>query len=87
MGLKNCVRSWEAIHSIDGFYLRTGYVVLSLCEVDYDSNCSCQIITCDPEYIKMILSTQFDDFEKGPEIRHIMYPLLGTGVFAADGQS
>jgi len=34
-----------------------------------------------------MLATQFDDFEKGPEIRHLLYPLLGTGVFAADGQS
>ena len=50
--------------------------------MDCDSNGSCQIITCDPEHIKTILSTQFDDFEKGPEIRHLMYPLLGTGVFA-----
>ena len=80
MGLKNYVRSWEAIPSIDEFYLRTG-------DVNYRSNCSRQIITCDPEHIKTILSTQFDDFEKGPEIAHLMYPLLGTGVFAADSQS
>ena len=55
---------------------------------DFVSNCSGgQIITCDPEHIKTILTTQFDDFERGPEIRRLMYPLLGTGVFAADGQS
>jgi cytochrome P450 len=45
-----------------------------------------RIITCDPEHIKTILTTQFDDFERGPEIRHLMHPLLGTGVFAADGE-
>jgi hypothetical protein len=83
------VRSWEVIRSFDGSYLKTGYVVLSLslCDVGCISNCSCQIITCEPEHIKAILATKFDDFEKGPEIRHLFYPLLGTGVFAADGQS
>lgn len=45
-----------------------------------------QIITSEPDYIKAILATQFDDFEKGPEIRHVFNPLLGTGVFAADGE-
>jgi len=51
------------------------------------SNCWCEIITSEPEHIKAILASQFDDFEKGPEIRHLFYPLLGTGVFAADGES
>ena len=32
-GLMNCIRSWEVIRSIDGFYLRTGYVALSICDV------------------------------------------------------
>ncbi|KAF5321751.1 hypothetical protein D9619_001271 [Psilocybe cf. subviscida] len=45
-----------------------------------------RIITSEPDYIKAILATQFDDFEKGPEIRHVFNPLLGTGVFAADGE-
>lgn len=45
-----------------------------------------QIITAEPEYIKAILATQFDEFEKGAEIRHLFEPLLGTGVFAADGE-
>ncbi|KAJ7860118.1 cytochrome P450 [Mycena olivaceomarginata] len=43
------------------------------------------IFTCEPQYIKAILSTQFTSFEKGPALRHIFNPLLGTGVFAADG--
>ena len=46
----------------------------------------CQIITGDPEHIKMILTTQFEDFERGPEVRQLLYPVLGTGVFAAEGQ-
>jgi hypothetical protein len=45
-----------------------------------------RIITSEPDYIKAILATQFDEFEKGPEIRQVFNPLLGTGVFAADGE-
>ncbi|KAF9475907.1 cytochrome P450 [Pholiota conissans] len=45
-----------------------------------------RIITAEPEYIKSILATQFDEFEKGAEIRYLFEPLLGTGVFAADGE-
>ncbi|KAK7046747.1 cytochrome P450 [Favolaschia claudopus] len=44
-----------------------------------------RIFTCEPQYIKAILSTQFASFEKGPTLRGIFAPLLGTGVFAADG--
>ncbi|XP_006460417.1 cytochrome P450 [Agaricus bisporus var. bisporus H97] len=45
-----------------------------------------RIITSDPECIKIILATQFDHFEKGPETRWLFKPLLGTGVFAVDGE-
>ncbi|KXN80905.1 Cytochrome P450 52A3-A [Leucoagaricus sp. SymC.cos] len=45
-----------------------------------------RILTADPDYIKIILATQFDGFEKGPETRWLFNPLLGTGVFAADGE-
>ncbi|KAJ7065671.1 cytochrome P450 [Mycena amicta] len=44
-----------------------------------------QLFTSDPENIKSILATEFSSFEKGAEFRGIMEPLLGTGVFAADG--
>uniref|UniRef100_A0A8H7XXV3 Cytochrome P450 n=1 Tax=Psilocybe cubensis TaxID=181762 RepID=A0A8H7XXV3_PSICU len=44
-----------------------------------------RLITAEPDIIKAILATQFDEFEKGPETRTLFYPLLGTGVFAADG--
>ncbi|KAJ3572591.1 hypothetical protein NP233_g2985 [Leucocoprinus birnbaumii] len=45
-----------------------------------------RVITADPEYIKIILAQQFEHFEKGPETRWLFNPLLGTGVFAADGE-
>ncbi|KAJ7454123.1 cytochrome P450 [Mycena latifolia] len=44
-----------------------------------------RIFTAEPENIKAILATDFNSFEKGGEFRNIMEPLLGTGVFAADG--
>ncbi|KAJ7481351.1 cytochrome P450 [Mycena galericulata] len=44
-----------------------------------------RIITTEPENIKAILATEFTSFEKGAEFRSVMEPLLGTGVFAADG--
>ncbi|TFK22821.1 cytochrome P450 monooxygenase pc-3 [Coprinopsis marcescibilis] len=42
-------------------------------------------ITTDPANIKAILATRFDEFEKGPELNRVFGVLLGTGVFAADG--
>ncbi|KAF9475904.1 cytochrome P450 [Pholiota conissans] len=44
------------------------------------------IVTFEPEHIKAILSTQFDDFEKGSVFINQMDSLLGTGVFNADGE-
>ncbi|KAJ7349811.1 cytochrome P450 [Mycena albidolilacea] len=44
-----------------------------------------RVFTCEPQHIKAILATQFAAFEKGPTFRDIFNPLLGTGVFAADG--
>ncbi|KKA17624.1 Cytochrome P450 alkane hydroxylase, partial [Rasamsonia emersonii CBS 393.64] len=43
-----------------------------------------QIATIDPENIKAMLATQFNDFALGT--RHeIFYPLLGDGIFTLDG--
>ncbi|CAA7263613.1 unnamed protein product [Cyclocybe aegerita] len=42
------------------------------------------IFTEDPEFIKNMLATQFDAFEKGPTFREQLDSLLGTGVFNAD---
>ncbi|KAJ6601659.1 cytochrome P450 monooxygenase pc-2 [Mycena sp. CBHHK59/15] len=46
-----------------------------------------RMITSEPENIKAILATEFNGFEKGSEFRNVMEPLLGTGVFAADGNT
>ncbi|KAJ7710097.1 cytochrome P450 [Mycena olivaceomarginata] len=45
-----------------------------------------RIMTAEPDNIKAILATEFNSFEKGSEFRMMMEPLLGTGVFAADGK-
>ncbi|KAJ7110830.1 cytochrome P450 [Mycena crocata] len=44
-----------------------------------------RILTFDPETFKSILATGAKGFEKGEEFRKIMYPLLGSGLFNADG--
>ncbi|KAI6140941.1 cytochrome P450 [Pisolithus thermaeus] len=44
------------------------------------------ILTTEPEYIKAILSTQFNSFEKGPVLWDQLNGLLGTGVFNSDGE-
>ncbi|CAN6644008.1 hypothetical protein TRVA0_020S01156 [Trichomonascus vanleenenianus] len=41
--------------------------------------------TCEPENIKAMLATQFNDFEFGPLRYTTMRPLLGDGVFTLDG--
>ncbi|THU78313.1 cytochrome P450 [Dendrothele bispora CBS 962.96] len=44
-----------------------------------------RIMTMEPEHIKAILATQFDDFHKG-EIDDQFNSLLGSGVFNSDGE-
>lgn len=44
------------------------------------------IITNEPENIKAVLATQFNDFEIGPQRRGNFFPLLGNGIFTADGK-
>ncbi|THU81667.1 cytochrome P450 [Dendrothele bispora CBS 962.96] len=44
-----------------------------------------RIFTAEPEHIKAFLATQFEHFEKGEDSRSTFDSLLGTGVFAADG--
>ncbi|KAJ3827534.1 cytochrome P450 [Lentinula raphanica] len=44
-----------------------------------------RVVTLEPSHIKAMLATQFDDFEKGETTLAVMQPLLGTGVFANDG--
>ncbi|KAJ5133517.1 hypothetical protein N7526_004882 [Penicillium atrosanguineum] len=44
------------------------------------------VFTIDPKNIQALLATQFKDFELG-QVRHAsMHPLLGTGIFTADGE-
>ncbi|KAJ7592506.1 cytochrome P450 monooxygenase pc-3 [Mycena floridula] len=42
--------------------------------------------TTEPEHIKTILATQFDQFEKGYHLRQQFQTLLGDGVFNSDGE-
>lgn len=42
--------------------------------------------TCDPKNIQAILATQFNDFALGELRRNNFFPLLGNGIFTADGK-
>ncbi|KAH9919186.1 cytochrome P450 [Epithele typhae] len=44
-----------------------------------------RIFTSEPEYIKLILATDFQQYEKGPLLNGQLGTLLGVGVFNADG--
>ena len=44
-------------------------------------------LTIEPSQIKAILSTQFDNFGKGPRFYAIWSPLLGDSIFATDGET
>ncbi|PIL34774.1 cytochrome P450 [Ganoderma sinense ZZ0214-1] len=44
-----------------------------------------RIFTCEPEYIKTILATDFHSYEKGPMLHEQLNTLLGSGVFNSDG--
>ncbi|KIK94934.1 hypothetical protein PAXRUDRAFT_11751 [Paxillus rubicundulus Ve08.2h10] len=44
------------------------------------------LFTCEPNHIKAILSTDFDNFVKGDRFRATMLNVLGTGVFNSDGE-
>ncbi|KAF8960212.1 cytochrome P450 [Flammula alnicola] len=45
-----------------------------------------RFFTTEPEYIKTILATKFDSYEKGPLFNDQMRSVLGTGVFNSDGE-
>ena len=44
------------------------------------------IFTADPENIKAILATQFQDFGKGKQFHEDWRPFLGDSIFTTDGQ-
>ncbi|KAK5046196.1 hypothetical protein LTR84_008653 [Exophiala bonariae] len=43
--------------------------------------------TADPLNIKALLATQFQDFELGSQRRGTFFPMLGNGIFTADGKA
>ncbi|KAI0693638.1 cytochrom P450 [Cytidiella melzeri] len=43
------------------------------------------MVTTEPAFVKAMLATDFDNYEKGSAVREQMRSLLGTGVFVADG--
>ncbi|KAI9058872.1 cytochrome P450 monooxygenase pc-3 [Trametes sanguinea] len=45
-----------------------------------------RIMTTEPEHIKMMLSTEFNHYEKGPLLNEQLNTLLGQGVFNSDGE-
>ena len=45
------------------------------------------MVTNEPTNLKAMLATQFSDFELGPTRRGNFFPLLGNGIFTADGKA
>ena len=52
---------------------------------EYTILASTGYLTCDPRNIQAILATQFKEFALGEYRLGILRPLLGNGIFAADG--
>ncbi|KAB8230931.1 cytochrome P450 [Aspergillus alliaceus] len=46
---------------------------------------STDVCTIEPENIKTVLAVKFKDFDLGEARRRAFYPLLGNGIFTADG--
>jgi hypothetical protein len=44
-------------------------------------------VTMDPKNIQAVLAIQFNDFEIGAVRRNNFFPLLGNGIFTADGKN
>ena len=42
-------------------------------------------VTAEPENVKALLASSFNDFDHGPSRRYALQPLMGDGIFAADG--
>lgn len=47
---------------------------------------STMINTCEPENVKAVLGTQFNNFTLGDRRKNAFLPLLGHGIFTSDGQ-
>ncbi|KAJ7580631.1 cytochrome P450 [Mycena floridula] len=46
-----------------------------------------RILTTEPKHVKAILTTQFQEFEKGPVLNKVRKTLLGDGIFSTDGDT
>ncbi|KAF9647903.1 cytochrome P450 [Thelephora ganbajun] len=53
--------------------------------VDLRTLWTSRIVTTEPQYIKMILSTNFDEYEKGEVQQAMGESLFGTGIFLSNG--
>jgi hypothetical protein len=45
-----------------------------------------QIFTTNPKNVQALLAIQFEDFEIGAQRGRIFFPMLGSGIFTADGK-
>lgn len=46
-----------------------------------------QVLTSNPRNIQALLATQFRDFQLGDLRRNNFFPMLGMGIFTADGRA
>ncbi|CAE6435503.1 unnamed protein product [Rhizoctonia solani] len=70
-----CGATWEVLVALYGNIFN-----LRLFEQDL-------ILTVEPEVVKAVLSTEFNNYEKGPDIKGMMFSVLGDGVFNSDGET
>jgi hypothetical protein len=45
------------------------------------------VLTINPKNVQAILATQFHDFQLGAQRANCFMPMLGTGIFSADGKT
>ncbi|CAE6427857.1 unnamed protein product [Rhizoctonia solani] len=70
-----CGATWEVLIAKYGNLFN-----LRLLEQDF-------ILTVEPEAVKSVLTTDFHSYEKGSDIRGLMFSVLGRGVFNSDGET
>jgi cytochrome P450 len=62
------------------FHRMTSSSTFQLCIPGFRS-----FVTCDPENVNALLTTQFKDFEKGSDSQAQLGPYLGNGILGSDG--
>ncbi|KAF7967691.1 hypothetical protein HWV62_33339 [Athelia sp. TMB] len=87
-GIGNVDRLMQMMRSMEGD-------MCGQCQMDWVEECGNtfnvnvlwddMIFTTEPDHIKSILATDFNNFEKGEKFHSGMESLLGTGVFNSDG--